>query len=101
MYVRNAISIRIFSIDGGGIRGIIPLKVLEYIERQTGKQIHELFHVIGGTSPGGIIALGLTSNIPGKGTIYKAQDLLKFNTTQEDVKRIFKPQGFWQQGKRI
>jgi predicted acylesterase/phospholipase RssA len=91
-------SIRILSIDGGGIRGIIPLKVLEYIERQTGKQIHELFDVIGGTSTGGIIALGLNSKIPKKGTIYKAQELLNFYTTQEDVKRIFKRKGIWQPG---
>jgi patatin-like phospholipase/acyl hydrolase len=86
-------NVRILSIDGGGIRSIIPLKVLEYsgsncmeykhrglergqnctaskqeplyIERQTDKQIHELFDVIGGTSTGGIIALGLNSEIPG------------------------------------
>lgn len=36
----------ILSIDGGGIRGIIYLKLLEYMESQTGKQIHELFDVI-------------------------------------------------------
>ncbi|MEG3971754.1 patatin-like phospholipase family protein [Microcoleus sp. T2B6] len=88
----------ILSIDGGGIRGILPLKVLEYIEEHTGKQIHELFHVIGGTSTGGIIALGLNSKIPGNETIYKAQELLKFYTTQEDVKRIFKHKGIWQPG---
>lgn len=35
-----------------GIRGIIPLKVMEYIEVQTGRGIHELFDVVGGTSTG-------------------------------------------------
>lgn len=88
----------ILSIDGGGIRGIIPLKVLKYIEEQTGKPIHELFDVIGGTSTGGIIALGLTSNIPGKDKPYKAEELLEFYTTQKDVKRIFKRQGVLQPG---
>lgn len=92
-------TVRILSIDGGGIRGIIPLKVLEYIEGQTGKQIHELFDVIGGTSTGGIIALGLNSKILGiDNKIYKAEELLNFYTTQEDIKRIFKHQGFWQPG---
>lgn len=88
----------ILSIDGGGIRGIIPLKVLEYIEQYTKKKIHELFHVIGGTSTGGIIALGLVSKIPKEKRIYQAEELLKFYTTQEDVKRIFKRKGIWQPG---
>lgn len=88
----------ILSIDGGGIRGIIPLKVLEYIEKQAGKQIHELFDVIGGTSTGGIIALGVNSKIPGKGTIYKAEELLNFYTNQKDVKRIFKRKWIGQTG---
>ncbi|MEG4453280.1 patatin-like phospholipase family protein [Microcoleus sp. N9_A1] len=79
-------NIRILSIDGGGIRGIIPLKVLEYIERQTGKQIHELFDVMGGTSTGGIIALGLNSKHQGEGeqSIYSAEELNKFYTEEGD-----------------
>jgi patatin-like phospholipase/acyl hydrolase len=52
-------TIRILSIDGGGIRGIIPLTVLRHIEKQTGKPISDSFDVIAGTSTGGIIALGL------------------------------------------
>lgn len=51
---------RILSIDGGGIRGLIPALVLDHVERETGKAIAELFDVIAGTSTGGILALGLT-----------------------------------------
>jgi patatin-like phospholipase/acyl hydrolase len=51
---------RILSIDGGGIRGIIPALVLTEIERRTGKPISSLFDLIAGTSTGGIIALGVT-----------------------------------------
>jgi patatin-like phospholipase/acyl hydrolase len=51
---------RILSIDGGGIRGIIPAMVLNYIEKRTGKRIATMFDFIAGTSTGGIIALGLT-----------------------------------------
>jgi patatin-like phospholipase/acyl hydrolase len=51
---------RILSIDGGGIRGIIPATVLAAIEERTGKRIAELFDLIAGTSTGGILALGLT-----------------------------------------
>lgn len=51
---------RILSIDGGGIRGIIPAIVLNYIEKKTKKQIQTMFDIIAGTSTGGILALGLT-----------------------------------------
>lgn len=51
--------IRILSIDGGGIRGIIPVTVLAEIEKRCGKQIYELFDFIAGTSTGGLITLFL------------------------------------------
>ena len=51
---------RILSIDGGGIRGIIPAMVLKHIEQRTGKRIATMFDFIAGTSTGGILALGLT-----------------------------------------
>jgi len=50
---------RILSIDGGGLRGIIPAVALEYIESQIQCKITERFHMISGTSTGGIIAAGL------------------------------------------
>jgi len=51
--------LKVLSIDGGGIRGIIPATVLAAIEERTRTQIAELFDVIAGTSTGGILALGL------------------------------------------
>jgi len=50
---------RILSIDGGGIRGIIPATLLAHIEQATGKPVAEMFDLIAGTSTGGIIAAGL------------------------------------------
>jgi patatin-like phospholipase/acyl hydrolase len=51
---------RVLSLDGGGIRGIIPALVIAHLERETGKPACELFDLIVGTSTGGILALGLS-----------------------------------------
>lgn len=51
---------RVLSIDGGGIRGIIPALVLAEIERRTGRRVAELFDFAAGTSTGGILACALT-----------------------------------------
>lgn len=68
---------KILSIDGGGIRGIIPAMVLAHIEEKTGKSIAESFDLIAGTSTGGILALGLAVD-NGKGQAkYSATDLVK------------------------
>jgi patatin-like phospholipase/acyl hydrolase len=67
---------RILAIDGGGIRGIIPAKVLVEIERQTGKKIAELFDLIAGTSTGGILAAGLCTPGPDGSPKYRASELL-------------------------
>ncbi len=56
--------IKILSIDGGGIRGVIPARILAAIEKETGKPISEIFDLIAGTSTGGILSLGLCR--PGK-----------------------------------
>src|SRR5436189_3870439 len=54
----------VLSVDGGGIRGVIPAMVLADLEARTGKPTAELFDQIAGTSTGGIIALALT--VPGR-----------------------------------
>ena len=77
-YLKKNKLYKILSIDGGGIRGIIPALVLVEIEKRTGKPIHELFDLVAGTSTGGIIAVGL--NIPDEKTgkaRYAAKDVVK------------------------
>jgi patatin-like phospholipase/acyl hydrolase len=54
----------VLSVDGGGIRGVIPAMVLANLEERTGKRTAELFDLIAGTSTGGIIALAMT--VPGE-----------------------------------
>lgn len=69
---------RILSIDGGGIRGLIPAKILAEIEKRTNKRICEMFNLIAGTSTGGILALGLTKPDPNndKQAHFKAEQLI-------------------------
>ena len=67
---------KILSIDGGGIRGIIPALILMEIEKRTNKPISELFDLMAGTSTGGILTL--TLNIPNENgkARYTAEDLV-------------------------
>lgn len=55
---------RLLSIDGGGIRGIIPAIVLADIEERTGRPAAELFDFMAGTSTGGILACALAKPDP-------------------------------------
>lgn len=50
---------RILSIDGGGIKGVVPASFLATLEAGTSSRIVDHFDLIVGTSTGGIIALGL------------------------------------------
>lgn len=52
--------VSILSIDGGGIRGVIPAAFLIEFEKRTGRPICALFDIIAGTSTGGILAATLT-----------------------------------------
>jgi uncharacterized protein len=66
----------ILSIDGGGIRGLIPAKVLAELERElkllnTEKPLYEYFDLICGTSTGAILAIAIALGIP-------AKDLVRF-----------------------
>ena len=77
--------VRILSIDGGGLRGIVPLLILKEIEKETGKKIHELFDVIVGTSTGGIIACGLTCTKDGVNPFLTIDQLIELYTTKGNV----------------
>src|SRR3954471_20511697 len=55
----TVLGMRVLSIDGGGIRGLIPAIVLTELERRSGRRVWELFDLIAGTSTGGILACAL------------------------------------------
>lgn len=75
---------RILSIDGGGIRGILPATILAEFERihLNGQSAGDYFDLIAGTSTGGIIALGLSIGMT-------ASDILKVYI--EHGEEIFPP----------
>jgi patatin-like phospholipase/acyl hydrolase len=67
----------ILSIDGGGMRGIVPAAILGRLSHQlevlgSNIPLYAYFDLIAGTSTGGLLALGLSvpaskSNLPGDG----------------------------------
>jgi patatin-like phospholipase/acyl hydrolase len=54
----------LLSIDGGGIRGIIPALALVRLEQTTGQLTRDTFSFVAGTSTGAIIAAAVAAGIP-------------------------------------
>src|SRR5271167_1868223 len=77
---------RMLALDGGGIRGLITLGILERIEKlvgeKTGQELCNYFDYIAGTSTGAIIAAGLSRGL-------KIADLIEFYTSSG--KQMFDP----------
>ncbi|XP_074592667.1 patatin-like protein 2 [Curcuma longa] len=76
--------ITILCIDGGGVRGLIPAKIIEFLEKQLQEldggdaRIADYFDVISGTSTGGLIATMLA--VPGENNkpLFAAKDIVAF-----------------------
>lgn len=56
----------VLSIDGGGIRGLVPAIVLEALENEIGQPINTFVDLLSGTSTGGILAIGLSTGVKAK-----------------------------------
>lgn len=87
---------RILSIDGGGIKGILPATILTHLEDSLppGQGVASHFDMIAGSSTGGIIAIGIALGVP-------AKDILELYLTKGG--RIFPsaPWIFRKLGRRI
>ena len=57
-------SFNILSIDGGGIRGVIPAAGLDGYEQKSGRSLRDSFQLCGGTSTGGLIAICAALGMP-------------------------------------
>ena len=75
---KNPKIVKILSIDGGGIRGVIPAMVLQRLEEMTGRPVVKMFDLISGTSTGGVMTLLLTKPKPGSDgePMYLAKDIV-------------------------
>jgi uncharacterized protein len=83
---------RILSIDGGGIRGIIPASTLVALEQQLGKPVRECFDFLAGTSTGALICAAAAAGI-------SAARILEIYTTKAD--EIFTPPQPFADAKRL
>ncbi|XP_077249861.1 patatin-like protein 2 isoform X1 [Tasmannia lanceolata] len=76
--------ITILSIDGGGIRGVIPATILSFLESQLQEldgesaRIVDYFDVIAGTSTGGLVVAMLTAPNEDNRPLYAAKDIKDF-----------------------
>jgi len=68
---------KILSIDGGGIRGIIPLACLVELEKLHRKPCREIFDMVAGTSTGAVIAAGIALGISARGLLALYRELAK------------------------
>ncbi|RVX15295.1 Patatin-like protein 2 [Vitis vinifera] len=76
--------VTILSIDGGGIRGIIPATILALLESQLqaldgdDARIADYFDVIAGTSTGGLVTAMLTAPDDQKRPLFAAKEIMPF-----------------------
>ncbi|XVE94856.1 hypothetical protein REPUB_Repub02eG0045800 [Reevesia pubescens] len=91
--------ITVLSIDGGGIRGLIPGTILAFLESQLQKldgkeaRLADYFDVITGTSTGGLVTAMLTTPNPNEGNrpLFAAKDINDFYL--EHCPKIFPQDG--------
>ncbi|RWR74968.1 patatin-like protein 2 [Cinnamomum micranthum f. kanehirae] len=77
-------TVTVLSIDGGGLRGIIPATVLAFLESKLqefdGKDVRlaDYFDVIAGTSTGGLVTTMITAPDENNRPLYAAKDIVPF-----------------------
>ena len=82
----------ILSIDGGGIRGVIPASALVKLEEITGKVTRDTVSMVAGTSTGALISACVAAGIP-------AKQILDIYVKRG--KEIFSPGAPWNTIKRV
>ncbi|KHN12766.1 Patatin-3-Kuras 1 [Glycine soja] len=76
--------VTILSIDGGGIRGIIPATIIDFLESQLQEldgpeaRLADYFDVISGTSTGGLVTAMITAPDNNNRPLFAAKDIKPF-----------------------
>ncbi|KAL6907899.1 hypothetical protein ACP4OV_002069 [Aristida adscensionis] len=94
--------VTILSIDGGGIRGLIPATVLKFLESELQRidkdpnaRLADYFDYIGGTSTGGLISMMLAGPNKYGRPLKSAEEIIQFY--KDNGEKIFTPHtvGWW------
>lgn len=86
---------RILVVDGGGVKGIASIRMLNALEQRCGQPLHSLFDLIVGTSAGGIIVSGIASGMemPEIQRIYSFVVKSAFSAPKSEASRARAAQG--------
>ncbi|CAF3024201.1 unnamed protein product [Rotaria sp. Silwood2] len=91
----NSSDFNVLTIDGGGVRGIMPAVWLAELERLTKRSTASLFNMMAGVSTGAILAAGLCT--PGHDNVqeprYAASDIVKLYVA--DSNQVFQRTKSW------
>jgi uncharacterized protein len=89
----------ILSIDGGGLKGLIAIRILRLIQELTGENIFRKFDFLAGTSTGGLIVAALVTGDKHKKNIY---DLAHIESLYMEVgQNVFKQGGLALNGREL
>ncbi|MBM3196368.1 MAG: hypothetical protein FJZ61_00055 [Chlamydiae bacterium] len=71
--------IKVLVIEGGGAQGLYALRILDYLEKKTGKPICELYDVMGGSSIGSLLVslLSIPQIDNPKKPLYSAEQIIQ------------------------
>jgi len=69
--------VRVLAIDGGGMRSLLALKCLEYLEKRSGRPACEMFDVMVGTSSGAFVVAALSVPLERGTPRFTAAELIK------------------------
>uniref|UniRef100_A0A0A9X9S5 Patatin group A-3 n=1 Tax=Lygus hesperus TaxID=30085 RepID=A0A0A9X9S5_LYGHE len=80
---RNSTPVFLLAIDGGGIRSLLSLYALKFIEDELGIPISSVFDIISATSTATLVATGLVvpNNEKSQEPMYSADDLIQVITS--------------------